>query len=209
MSGQVISVNVGGLRPLQRRGRTVATGIWKEPVEGPVAVRGVSLDGDVQADPDHGGHDQAVYTYALEDYDWWTEQLGRELAPGSFGENLLTGGVEVTGARIGERWRVGTTLLEVSSPRIPCWKLGAKLGDPGFVRRFGRAGRPGAYLRIVEEGEVAAGDPVEVVSRPEHAVTVGLLSHVYLDERERAPEVLDAPALPERWRRWATEQAAA
>ena len=205
----MLSVNVGRARTVKRRGRDVPTGIWKAPVEGRVAARATNLDGDEQGDRrDHGGPDQAVYAYAREDYEWWEGELGRPLAPGTFGENLTLRGVDVSGARIGERWTIGATVLEVASARIPCWKLGVRMDDPGFVKRFGAAGRPGAYLRVVREGEIAAGDGVEVTSRPRHDVDTALMSRVYLHDRSRAGELLEADALPRRWRSWAERQSA-
>src|ERR671919_3044126 len=155
MSGSVLSVNVADIREVPRGGRMVKTGIWKLPVEGRVAVRGVNVVGDEQADRSvHGGPDKALYAYAREDYAWWERQLGRPLDPGTFGENLTTEGIQVTDALVGERWRAGSVVLQVTSPRVPCWKLGVRMGDPGFPRRFAAAGRPGAYLAILEEGAV-------------------------------------------------------
>jgi MOSC domain-containing protein YiiM len=189
--GRLLSVNVG--TPAQiaaRRGRALMSAIGKRPVSGPVRVEGVNLAGDDQADRRvHGGPDKAVYAYASEDAAWWAQQLSRELPPGMFGENLTTAGIDVAGAVIGERWRIGTVVLEVCQPRLPCAKLGHRFGDPLMVRRFGEASRPGAYLRIVTEGTLAAGDEIELLSRPEHGVTVALVADaILLDEslRERA-----------------------
>lgn len=162
-AGRVVSVNVGRKRPVERRGRLEATAIRKEPAAGRLAVRGVNVEGDEQADlKDHGGPEQAVYAYAREDYEWWERELGQPLAPGTFGENLTTEGIDVSDARVGERWRIGSLVLEVTKPRLPCWKLGERMGDQRFVARFGDAARFGAYLRIVTEGDVAAGDGVQV-----------------------------------------------
>ena len=162
---EIVSVNVGGLRPLTVNGREVQTGIFKEPVEGHVSVGPLGLAGDVQADRRwHGGEDQAVYAYAIEDVEWWESQLGRELGPGFFGENLTLRGVDVTGAKPGDRWTAGGVTLEVTIPRTPCQKMAKKAGEPGFVKRFAKAGRPGMYLRVVETGDVAAGDPVEIAA---------------------------------------------
>lgn len=181
----LLSVNVGQMRRLKLRGKTYETGIWKFPAEGPLKVSGVNLQGDEQGDQSvHGGRDKALYCYAREDYRWWEEQLGTELPPGAFGENLTISGIDVTSCLIGERWRAGTTVLQVTQPRQPCWKLGRKMGDPAFPRRFSEANRPGAYLRIVREGEVGKGDPVEVIHRPLHPVTVGLIACLtYRDRR--------------------------
>jgi MOSC domain-containing protein YiiM len=170
----VVSVNVGLPRVVEWHGRNVETAIWKEPVEGRVAVQGVNLVGDGQADLRvHGGPDKAVYSYALEDYSWWSDALGRSLAPGTFGENLTFAGVDLSGAEIGSRWRVGSALLEVSQPRFPCFKLGIRMRDAGFVKQFARAARFGAYFRIVDDGEVGAGDLIELVgSAPAGALTI-------------------------------------
>jgi MOSC domain-containing protein YiiM len=162
---RVISVNVGLPRVIEWHGRKVLTAIWKEPVDGRIAIRGQNVDGDGQADLRvHGGRDKAVYSYAVEDYAWWSERLDRELAPATFGENLTTRGIELSDARIGSQWRVGTVLLEVSQPRFPCFKLGIRMGDAGFVRVFEDAARFGAYLRIIEPGDVGAGDEITVVA---------------------------------------------
>jgi MOSC domain-containing protein YiiM len=200
----VESVNVGRPRPIERKGEPTTSAIWKQPVSGRVAVRGVNVDGDDQADRSvHGGPDQAVYAYAAEDTEWWAAELRRPLRPGAFGENLTTRGIDVTGALIGERWAIGTVVLQITAPRIPCWKLAKRMEDPRLVKRFAAAGRPGAYFRIVEEGELGAGDPIEVLERPDHDVTVGLVSHAYLFDHDEAERLLAAPALAATWRDWA------
>jgi MOSC domain-containing protein YiiM len=203
----VVSVNVSAPRTVTYNGKPVTTGIFKSPVEGKVALRGVNLEGDDQADREvHGGPVRAVYAYAEEDYRWWGEQRGAALLPGRFGENLTLRGVEVNGALVGERWRVGSAVLQVTIPRVPCYKLGIAMDDPRFVRDFARALRPGAYLTIVEEGEVATGDPVEIVGRPDHTLTVAEAANIYLFERERLGDMFRAPELPASWRDWVLEQ---
>lgn len=204
---KVAAVNVGTPRPIERgKGRVETSSIWKEPVSGRVAVRGVNIEGDDQADRRvHGGPDRAVYAYATEDTAWWEQELGRPLGPGIFGENLTLSGVDVTGALVGERWKIGTVVLEVSCPRIPCWKLGKKMGDPRFIKRFAHARRPGAYLRIIEEGELGAGDEVGIVHRPDHDVTIALFVEAYEHDRTLLPRLLEADALPVAWRDWAEE----
>jgi len=207
----VLSVNVGRPRPVATGRRTVSTAIWKAPVAGRVAVRGVNLEGDDQADRSvHGGPDKAVYAYAIEDIRLWEAELGRDLGAAAFGENLTTEGIDVSGALVGERWRVGTTLLEVVQPRLPCFKLGLRMGDPSFVRRFGQASRPGAYLRIVEEGELGAGDRVEVdlVALPDHGVTMRLISDAILLDHSLIPQALEAPGLLPSLREWMTTRGA-
>jgi MOSC domain-containing protein YiiM len=183
------------------------TAIWKEPVEGRVAVRGVNLAGDDQADRSvHGGPDKAIYAYAAEETRRWEAELGRELGPGAFGENLTIEGLDVSGALIGERWRIGTTLVEVVQPRLPCFKLGLRMGDPAFVKRFAQASRPGAYLRIVEEGELGAGDAiaVDVAARPDHGVTMRLVSDAILLDHDLIAQALEAPQLIPELREWMT-----
>jgi MOSC domain-containing protein YiiM len=208
----VKSVNVGGVRTIEVGARTVTTAIWKSPVEGRVRVAGVNLSGDDQADRTvHGGEHKAVYAYAWEDTLWWQEQLGRELEPGNFGENLTVVGVAVPDAVVGERWRVGSALLEVSEPRFPCFKLGIRMGDPKFLKRFAAARRTGTYLRIIEEGDVGAGDAIELVSRPEHGVTIALFAEAYLGDHSLAVRLIEAPQVSDAWKDWArgrTEPAA-
>jgi MOSC domain-containing protein YiiM len=196
---RIVSVNVGTPRQISvRRGRPMMSAIGKLPVEGPVRVEGVNLAGDDQADRRvHGGPDKAVYAYAREDSDWWAEQLGREIADGMFGENLTTEGVDVSNALVGERWRIGTVELEVCQPRLPCSKLGLRFGDLKMVKLFGQASRPGAYLRIVTEGELQSGDELTVVSRPDHDVTVALVADAILVDQSLAAKAASAPELAE------------
>lgn len=204
--GEVRSVNVGAVRRVEHRGRSKRTAIWKHPVEGRVALRGVNLDGDAQADRRyHGGADKAVYAYSGIDYTWWAGELGRALEPGTFGENLTLDGVDLGAAVVGERWLVGTAVLEVCQPRTPCWKLALRMGDERFPARFTAAGRPGAYLRIAREGEVGPGDEVVSIHRPRHGVTIDLVARARRDA-SLAPALLAAPELPDDIRAWAAEQ---
>ncbi|MGY0059330.1 MOSC domain-containing protein [Streptomyces sp. LZ34] len=199
----VLTVNLGRLKPVEYTDApSGGTGIDKRPADGPVRVMAPGpkgeaasgLVGDTVSDlRHHGGNDQAVYAYAREDLDAWERELGRELSNGVFGENLTTRGLDVTGARIGERWRIGPELLlEVTSPRIPCRTFAGWLGEERWVKRFTRAAVPGAYLRVLEPGEIRAGDPVEIVHRPDHEVTVGLLFRATTTERALLPRVLAA-----------------
>ena len=208
MRPRVLSVNLARPRTLERRGRPQRTGIWKYPAAGPVRMSESGVEGDFVGDrrAGHGAPDKTVYSYAREDYDWWEEELQRTLEPGAFGENLTLEGLDASHAEVGERWRVGSALLEVSGPRLPCWKLGVKMGDPKFVKRFGAALRLGAYLRVLEEGEVAAGDAAAVFDRPGHGVTVELVGRAMLGENELAPRLLAAPALAGQARSWAERQ---
>jgi MOSC domain-containing protein YiiM len=198
----VLSVNVGGVRQIEWRGRTVATGIWKYPAGAArVMLRGVNLDGDDQGDRvSHGGRDKAVYAYAAEDYEYWSEREGMTTTPGLFGENLTVQGLSLRDSLVGERWRIGTAELEVIQPRLPCYKLGIRVRDAAFPQRFQVAGRLGAYLRIVTEGDVGAGDSISVMRSVDHSVTLGLMADA-LRDRGKAGALLDAPYLPTFWRR--------
>jgi MOSC domain-containing protein YiiM len=203
---KLLSVNVGRPRPNPWKGLS-ATGIDKRPVDGPVAVvapgpKGtgmVGLVGDRVYDvKHHGGSDQAVYAYAREDLDRWEAELGRPLANGIFGENLTTAGLDVNGALIGERWRIGPdVVLEVSCPRIPCATFQGWLERDGWIKRFTQAALPGAFLRVIEPGVIRAADAVEIVYRPGHDVTVALAFRALTGEPELLPRLLVADALPE------------
>jgi MOSC domain-containing protein YiiM len=190
----LVSANVGSARPLTVSGRDRLSAIDKRSVEGPVAVRRLGLDGDVQVERRfHGGPEQAVYAYSAEDLERWSERLGRPLPPGSFGENLTISGLDVTEARVGERWRIGTVTLEIGDVRTPCRTFQAWLEEKGWIRRFVAEGRPGAYLRVVEEGSLQAGDTVDVVDSRDHDVTVGLMFRALTTERHLLPRLLAEP----------------
>jgi MOSC domain-containing protein YiiM len=203
----LLSVNLGRARPSHHTDIGV-TGIDKRAVDGPVEVRapgrkrdglGSGLVGDAVCDRrHHGGDDQAVYAYAREDLDTWGERLGRTFGNGSFGENMTTAGLDLTAALIGERWRVGDALvLEVSCPRIPCRTFAGWLGEQGWLKTFTRAVLPGAYLRVAAPGAVRSGDPIEVIARPAHDVTIGVVFRALTLEPELLESVLAADALPE------------
>jgi MOSC domain-containing protein YiiM len=207
VKGRLLSVNVGRPREIEWLGRVEKTSIWKSPVTGRVPVYGVNIEGDEQASVEfHGGPHKAVYAYAREDVAWWEKELGRGLENGTFGENLTVEGLDLTAAVIGERWEIGSVVLEVAQPRIPCWKLGARLDDPAIPVHFAAAGRPGAYLRIVEEGELGAGDDIHVHGRPDHGLTVGDVARIFHQERGRANTLLVAPELAPEWREWALKR---
>ena len=198
---RVVSVNVGEGREVEWRGRAVTTGIFKYPVAGRVALRGVNFDGDDQADRTvHGGPDKAVYAYALEDYDAWRAADGMDTPAGLFGENLTVQGLDLNSAVVGEQWRAGSVVLEVAQPRLPCFKLGIRMGDAQFPRRFMAMARMGAYLRVVQEGDVGAGDEVHVVQTPERGVTLREMVEA-LDDPAKAARLLRAPRLPSFWRK--------
>jgi MOSC domain-containing protein YiiM len=203
---KVLSVNIGSPRPNLWQS-TTTTGIDKRPVEGPVAVTApgpkgtgaVGLAGDRAYDvKHHGGSDQAVYAYAREDLDGWEGELGRSLPNGTFGENLTTTGADVSDALIGERWRIGAdVVLEVSMCRIPCATFQGWLGKPGWIKRFTQAATPGAYFRVIEPGDIRAGDPIEVLHRPDHEVSVRLSFRALTVEPDLLPRLLAADALPQ------------
>ncbi|MEO8946131.1 MAG: MOSC domain-containing protein [Gemmatimonadaceae bacterium] len=199
---RVISVNVGMVREVEWNGELVRTGIWKEPVtSGRVRVHGVNLDGDDQADREaHGGRDKAVYAYSVEDYQYWRATDDVATHAGLFGENLTVSNIDLMACVVGERWAVGSTVLEVAQPRLPCFKLGIRMNDSSFPKRFQSVGRLGAYLRIIEEGDVAVGDAVRVSARPEHDVTLAVMLRA-LRDRSSAHALLMAPELPRFWRR--------
>jgi MOSC domain-containing protein YiiM len=176
----VISVNVGQGKDADWAGRLKRTAIDKRPQAGPATAGRLGLAGDEQVDkPSHGGCEQAVYAYAREDLDWWVERLGRELPNGSFGENITTAGLNVSGSLIGEIWRLGTALVQITSVRIPCSVFAGWMGEGQWVKRFAAARRPGAYLRVLEEGQVGAGDTVTVVDRPAQHVSVAEAMSAY------------------------------
>ncbi|MEI5102126.1 MOSC domain-containing protein [Streptomyces sp. PmtG] len=200
---KLLSVNVGRAKSVPYTDSPGgSTGIDKQPTDGPVRVTapgpkgtgGSGLAGDTICDlRHHGGNDQAVYAFAREDIDEWERLLGRPLANGVFGENLTTSGVDVNGALIGERWRVGADLLlEVTSSRIPCRTFQGHIGEQGWVKRFTQTVLPGAYLRVLEPGEIRTGDAVEIVYRPDHDITVALQFRAATTERSLLPRLLAA-----------------
>ncbi len=198
------AVHVGGPKTYRWLGRELVSSIFKDPVTGPVRVRGHNLEGDDQADrKSHGGADKAVYAYAREDLDWWESELGRPVPDGLFGENLTTVGLDLTNACIGATWHVGTAVLQVTEPRTPCWKLGLKTGDPGFPRRAAASRRPGVLLRILGEGVLAAGDRVDVGPPPAHGVTAAMINKIYYGEDRDLSPIFDTPELAAHWRSWA------
>jgi len=190
-SARVISVNVGRGKDADWAGQLGRTAIDKRPVAGQAELGRLGLRGDEQVDkPAHGGPEQAVYAYAREDLDWWVEQLGREMTNGMFGENITTMGVDVTGALIGEIWRMGAATVQVTGPRIPCVVFAGRMDEQHWVKRFADARRPGAYLRVLREGVVAAGDPVEVVARPDERVTIAESMTAYYGDAELMSRLL-------------------
>ena len=202
---KLLAVCVGQPKEVKYRDKTVMTGIFKEPVEGRVMLRQTNLDGDRQADLRyHGGGDKAVYAYPFEHYAYWQEKLGRsDFKYGQFGENLTTEGLLEEEVRIGEVLGIGGALLQVTQPRTPCFKLGLKMGQDTFPPLFLESGRSGFYLRVLREGEIGAGDPIEIVERPTDCLTVRELWHLMhyeTENREGAKIALAMPALSQAWR---------
>ncbi|MGJ5800985.1 MOSC domain-containing protein [Streptomyces europaeiscabiei] len=219
---KLLSLNVGRPKAVDvpEESKSV-TGIDKRPVDGPVRVsapgpKGVGASG-VAGDAvcntrHHGGDDQAVYAFAREDLDGWERELGRTLPSGVFGENLTTEGLDISGALIGERWRIGSeVILEITSGRVPCLNFQRHLGERGWVKRFTREGAPGAYLRVIQPGEIRAGDPIEIVHRPDHDITVVLAFRATMNEHGLLPRLLAAgdalhPEVLEIARKYAAKQ---
>jgi MOSC domain-containing protein YiiM len=176
----LLSVNIGNSRQLQMPKKVDVTGIFKEAVAGSVTVGLLGLADDAVMDKKHhGGPDQAVYLYGQEDYSWWSAELGVELAPGTFGENLTVAGLECSDLHIGDRLRIGAVTVELTAPRIPCGTLAARMGDPGFVKRFRHAERPGVYCRVITPGAVQAGDPVTLEPYTGETLTVRTMYQQY------------------------------
>ncbi|GAA2739510.1 MOSC domain-containing protein [Pedococcus aerophilus] len=204
MTARLHSLNIGASEPNPAK-KVGVTGIGKKPVDsatlrapGPKhGGLGSGVVGDFVADvKHHGGDQQAVYAFAREELDAWQERLGRDLADGLFGENLTTTGLDVDGALLGERWAVGDeVVLEVCGPRVPCATFQARMGERGWIKRFTEVGRTGAYLAVVTGGEVRRGDVIEVVSRPDHGITVPESFRAFMGDLDAARRVLDAGAL--------------
>jgi MOSC domain-containing protein YiiM len=192
----LLSINLGNPQPLQIGDRATTTGIYKSPVEA-VQISTLGLVGDHVDDQEHhGGPDQAVYAYSAEDYDWWMEQLGEALQPGTFGENLTFSSFGAEPVRIGDRFRVGEVVLEVSAPRIPCSTLAARMNDVEFVKKFRQAARPGFYARVLGSGRVQQGDPIHKIPAPTAFPTLTEVFHLWYDKTPEAAQlrwILTAP----------------
>jgi MOSC domain-containing protein YiiM len=179
------------------------TGIDKRSVTGPVAFANNGVAGDVIVDTKHhGGYDKAVYAYAREDADWWEKEIGREISNGAFGENLTTSGIDVNAALIGERWKIGTVILEVSEPRIPCRVFAGFWDIPTLIKDFTNSRRSGTYLRIIQEGTVQSGDEIKVVSRPNHDVSIMDVFAAKSGERGKIAELKNVEQLSEDYKEW-------
>ena len=211
---RVVSVNVGLPREVMWHGRSVTTGIYKEPVAGRVTLRTLNLDGDRQADLNvHGGKDKAVYCYPIEHYDYWKKELpGRDLPLGVFGENFTTDGLLEDSVHLGDRFSVGSAEVVVTQPRLPCYKLGVRFGSDDMVRRFLASGRSGFYVAVRREGEVEAGDEIKVIAREANAVPVPAITYLYIAKRYGDDDMvllrraLHVAALPESWKEYFRER---
>jgi MOSC domain-containing protein YiiM len=202
---KVLSLNVGKPRLTLYQGATISTGIFKDPVSGPVLMRTLNLDGDRQADLSvHGGPFKAVYGYPSEHYPVWRRELpGLDLPWGMFGENLTTEGLMESDLHIGDRLQIGAAIVKVRQPRIPCLKLAAKFRRDDILERFLRSGRSGFYFSVEQEGMVAAGDSIEFLSRDEEAITIAEMNQLFVLEkynRELLQKAVESPALPQDWR---------
>lgn len=202
---RLVSVNVGLPRDVTWKGRIVTTGIFKEPVEGRVALRTLNLEGDRQADLSvHGGPSKAIYAYPAEHYDYWRAKLpDRALSWGMFGENFTTEGLTEDGVRIGDRFKIGSATLMVTQPRLPCYKLAIKFGRDDIIKRFLESGRTGFYFAVLREGEVEAGDAVELTQPDENDVSVADITRLYVRDKydlEAVRRALKVQSLPDSWR---------
>jgi MOSC domain-containing protein YiiM len=208
---KVISVNVGLPQTVPWKGRAVSTGIFKAPVSGRIRLRTLNLDGDRQADLSvHGGPDKAVYAYPVEHYDYWHRELpDMDLPWGVFGENLTVEGLDENAVKIGDRFRVGSTEIAVTQPRLPCYKLGLKFGRDDIVKRLLASGRTGFYFKVVTEGDLAAGDPIVASQSAEASVPVSEITRLYARDKydlDGLRRVAAIAALPDDWRDYFTER---
>jgi MOSC domain-containing protein YiiM len=208
---KIISINVARPRLVVWRGQSVSTGIFKEAVAGRVALRTLNLDGDRQADLTvHGGPTKAVYAYPSEHYEFWRAELPEmELPWGMFGENFTTEGLNESSVNIGDRFGVGSAEVMVTEPRMPCYKLGIKFGRSDILRRFLASGRTGFYFSVLREGEVGAGDIIELLARDEHDVTIADIVRLYARDRDDAElmrRAIEVEALPDSWRDYFRER---
>ena len=208
---KLISLNVGLPRIVESNAEPVTTGIFKEPVEGPVMLRTLNLDGDRQADLKvHGGLSKAVYAYPVEHYEFWKRELpGMELPYGMFGENFTTQGLLEDAVNVGDRFRVGEAELMVTEPRMPCYKLGIKFGRTDIIKKFLQSRRTGFYFAIMKEGEVKAGDEIELLSRDRNDITIADITRLYAFEKndlETMRRAVKLEALSESWRKYLQKQ---
>jgi len=210
MSARVLSINITSIvHQGEWTGSEGRTGIDKRSVAGPVEFKNNGVAGDRIIDTNvHGGYDQAVYAYATEDARWWEKEIGEEISAGRFGENLTTEGIDVNAALVGEKWKIGSVILEVSQPRIPCRVFAGFWKRATLIKDFTQAGRPGAYLRIIQEGTAQAGDAIEVIFKPDHSVSISDLFSAKSGERTKINEIKIVPQLSQGFKEWAEKIAA-
>jgi len=210
MSARVISINVTSVvHQGEWTGSEGRTGIDKRSVSGSIEFKNNGVAGDRIIDTNvHGGYHQAVYAYAIEDAKWWEKEISEEIPAGRFGENLTTEGIDVNAALVGEKWKIGSVILEVSQPRIPCRVFAGFWKRATLIKDFTQAGRPGAYLRIIQEGTAQAGDVIEVIYKPDHAVSISDLFSAKSGERSKIDEIKDVPQLSPEFKEWAEKIAA-
>jgi MOSC domain-containing protein YiiM len=210
MSARVLSINITSIvHQGEWTGSEGRTGIDKRSVAGPVEFKNNGVAGDRIIDTNvHGGYDQAVYAYATEDARWWEKEIGEEITAGRFGENLTTEGIDVNAALVGEKWKIGSVILEVSQPRIPCRVFAGFWKRATLIKDFTQAGRPGAYLRIIQEGTAQAGDAIEVIFKPDHSVSISDLFSAKSGERTKINEIKIVPQLSQGFKEWAEKIAA-
>ena len=210
MSARVLSINITSIvHQGEWTGSEGRTGIDKRSVEGPIEFKNNGVAGDRIIDTNvHGGYDQAVYAYAKEDARWWEKEIGEEISAGRFGENLTTEGIDVNAALVGEQWKIGSVILEVSQPRIPCRVFAGFWKRATLIKDFTQAGRPGAYLRIIQEGTAQAGDAIEVIFKPDHSVSISDLFSAKSGERTKINEIKIVPQLSQGFKEWAEKIAA-
>ena len=210
MSARVLSINITSVvHQGEWTGSEGRTGIDKRSVAGPIEFKNNGVVGDRIIDTHvHGGYDQAVYAYAHEDARWWEKEINEEIPAGRFGENLTTEGIDVNAALVGEQWKIGSVILEVSQPRIPCRVFAGFWKRATLIKDFTQAGRPGAYLRIIQEGSAQAGDVIEVIHKPDHSVSISDLFSAKSGERAKINEIKVVPQLSQGFKDWAEKIAA-
>ena len=210
MSARVLSINITSVvHQGEWTGSEGRTGIDKRSVAGPIEFKNNGVVGDRIIDTHvHGGYDQAVYAYAHEDARWWEKEINEEIPAGRFGENLTTEGIDVNAALVGEQWKIGSVILEVSQPRIPCRVFAGFWKRATLIKDFTQAGRPGAYLRIIQEGTAQAGDAIEVIHKPDHSVSISDLFSAKSGERAKINEIKVIPQLSQGFKEWAEKIAA-
>jgi len=210
MSARVLSINITSVvHQGEWTGSEGRTGIDKRSVDGPIEFKNNGVVGDRIIDTNvHGGYDQAVYAYAIEDAKWWEKEINEEIPAGRFGENLTTEGIDVNAALVGEQWKIGSVILEVSQPRIPCRVFAGFWKRATLIKDFTQAGRPGAYLRIIQEGTAKAGDAIEVICKPDHAISISDLFSAKSGERSKINEIKVVPQLSTEFKEWAEKIAA-